>query len=299
MDNLTHALLGLTVHNSLPEKSRTTLWVSLLASELPDVDILYTFSGSSAEYLLNHRGFSHSIAAALIMAGLISLVSKKLSPGEKTGRIFLLALGCLGLHILFDIFTSWGTQFLQPFSQRWFYLDWLPIIDIVIIAVAVFFLAVGKLGILHARKAAGLAILLIGIYVFSRADWHHKLVNSLHGFYPGADKAAAIPQIYPWCWKGIVEMKDSLISGNISRSGHLDEIIQIKINAADNRQYLDKYGDNLQFEKTVQFFRYPLYKIEGDKLVINDFYYSFREVIFPLDSERQIAGRASTSGRHR
>ena len=66
MDNLTHALVGLTVNNSLPERTRTTFWVSLLASELPDVDILYVLSGSSADYLLNHRGYSHSVSALFL-----------------------------------------------------------------------------------------------------------------------------------------------------------------------------------------------------------------------------------------
>ena len=301
MDNLTHALLGLTVNNSLPEKTRTTFWVSLLASELPDVDILYVFSGSSADYLLNHRGFSHSVSAALIMAGLVALVMKKISPEEKPGSIFLLALGCLGLHVMFDIFTSWGTQFLTPFSHRWFYLDWLPIVDIFIITITTVFLVIARYNLLPKRKAAWSAILLICFYVFGRAVWHEYLVGSLKELYPKANKVAVMADLYPWHWKGLVEMEDALIAGNINgwQAKGLDSVVQRKINPAENLQYVNKYKDNQQFQKAIGFFRYPLYYRSDNKLVINDFYYNFREVIFSLDSEQQIVGKAYSPNKHR
>ena len=300
MDNLTHALLGLTVNNSLPEKNRTTFWVSLLASELPDVDILYVFSRNSADYLLNHRGFSHSVSALFLMAGLVALVTKKISPKEKLSSIFLLALGFLGLHVMFDILTSWGTQFLMPFSHRWFYLDWLPIIDIVIIAIAAVFWVIARYNLLPRRRAAWSAILLIFLYVFGRAIWHENLIGGLKGQYPKA-KVSVMADLYPWHWKGIVELENTLIAGNINgwQGKGLDSVVQRKIDRGENLQYVNMYKNNPQFQKAIGFFRYPLYYRSDNKLVINDFYYNFREVIFPLDSEKRIVGKAYSPNKHR
>src|SRR4030095_7557610 len=81
MDNVTHtligALLGETVarttqpdRRGLPGEVRRNLLVatSAIGSNLPDVDVLYSFIGGKVNYLLQHRGYSHTIIGALLLA---------------------------------------------------------------------------------------------------------------------------------------------------------------------------------------------------------------------------------------
>jgi len=81
MDNLTHtligALLGETIARTaqpdargLPADMRRDLLVAAAAigSNLPDVDVLYSFFGGKVNYLLQHRGHSHTIVGVLLLA---------------------------------------------------------------------------------------------------------------------------------------------------------------------------------------------------------------------------------------
>lgn len=294
MDNLTHALLGLTINNTLPRKNRATFWVSLVASELPDIDILYTLRDGT-DYLLNHRGLSHSIPALIMFAGLITILAKKVFPGSRSRLIFLLALGCLGLHVLFDLFTSWGTQFLAPFYAGWFYLDYLPIVDWVIIVLALLFMALGRWNRFDRRKTAFLAVVLIGVFVLFRAASHTYLVNRLQDAYPGA-KVSVVAGFSPLRWKGFVETEETLIRGNvlIHQPGKLTDVHRLKVYPTD----ISKYRNNVEFMRVTNFFRRPLYAVQGDTLVVNDFYYNFRQVVFPLDEQQTIAGKAVSRDQH-
>src|SRR5690349_1898621 len=84
MDNVTHTLIGAllgetiarTTHNSggdargLPSEVRRNLLVttSAIGSNLPDVDVFYSFIGGKINYLLQHRGYSHTILGAALLA---------------------------------------------------------------------------------------------------------------------------------------------------------------------------------------------------------------------------------------
>ena len=76
MDNITHtligALLGETIARTtqrdprgLPGEVRRNLLVttSAIGSNLPDVDVFYSFIGGKINYLLQHRGYSASTRA--------------------------------------------------------------------------------------------------------------------------------------------------------------------------------------------------------------------------------------------
>src|SRR5688572_31120703 len=80
MDNVTHtligALLGETVARTtrsdprgLPGEVRRNLLVATgtIGSNLPDIDVLYSFIGAKVNYLLQHRGHSHTIIGALLL----------------------------------------------------------------------------------------------------------------------------------------------------------------------------------------------------------------------------------------
>lgn len=88
MDNITHTIIGLGVgellHRSLPAepgdaaqttRHRLILTGCAVASNLPDLDLLLTSTlPSPLGYLLNHRGYTHTILWALPQALLLCLV---------------------------------------------------------------------------------------------------------------------------------------------------------------------------------------------------------------------------------
>ena len=132
MDTLTHALLGAAVGQITG--GRKLGWrapvVALVAAELPDLDF---FIHSAADPLLNvelHRHFTHSFAFSPVIA--LAAVLPWFFRAEfrpVRGALLLCALAGCWSHILLDACTSYGTQFLVPFSRTRFGWDFISIID--------------------------------------------------------------------------------------------------------------------------------------------------------------------------
>jgi inner membrane protein len=143
MDNVTHtligALLGETVARStssdpqgLPGEVRRNLLVATaaLGSNLPDIDVLYSFIGDKVNYLLHHRGHTHTILGALLLAGAAFAIARwLLGRGERgpSSRDLRWLAGVLTLtpllHIGMDATNNYGVHPFWPFSNRWFYGD--------------------------------------------------------------------------------------------------------------------------------------------------------------------------------
>ena len=132
MDTLTHALLGAALGQVGFGRQlgwRATV-VGVVSAELPDVDFLIH---SAADPLLNvelHRHFTHSFAFSPVIA-LAAALPWFFRAAFREHRLALFLCGLLGCwsHILLDACTSYGTQFLVPFSQRRFGWDFISIID--------------------------------------------------------------------------------------------------------------------------------------------------------------------------
>ena len=143
MDNVTHtligALLGETVARTtqpdphgLPGEVRRNLLVATAAigSNLPDVDVLYSFIGGKVNYLLQHRGYSHTIIGALLLAAIAFAIARwrlaRRGPPPSSRDVRWLA-GVLALtpllHIGMDFTNNYGVHPLWPLLNRWFYGD--------------------------------------------------------------------------------------------------------------------------------------------------------------------------------
>ena len=110
----------------------------ILASNLPDSDIVTAFDGSLA-YFAAHRGPTHgplgiagfALLAALLVVGWRALrAHSRPRAWEEFGTLCVVGLTGTVLHVLMDLPTSYGTRVLSPFVDTWFALDWLPIIDV-------------------------------------------------------------------------------------------------------------------------------------------------------------------------
>ena len=173
MDNLTHSLFGLTLARTpLSRAGRGTTAVLLLASNAPDIDVVLT-AGGAANYLEFHRGPTHGplgvIGLGFVVAGMVWLWLKRqqrqsTDPPASFAMLWAVAMIGVVCHILMDLPTSYGTRPLSPFSWTWFAVDWMPIVDIYLLAIlggALLFARAGRDGPARVRRRRNAAIALV------------------------------------------------------------------------------------------------------------------------------------------
>jgi inner membrane protein len=150
LDNVTHtligALLGESAARSTPAPAsdrendvRRTMFLSVMVvgSNLPDLDVLYSFgSGDKLAYLLEHRGHTHTVvgalfaAAAMLVVCALALRMKRISLSRRD-RTVLVALALLAplLHIAMDSLNTYGVHPWWPIDNRWYYGDAVFIVE--------------------------------------------------------------------------------------------------------------------------------------------------------------------------
>jgi inner membrane protein len=149
MDNLTHTLIGVmvgeTLHRSLPastvlsDRARRTVAITVMAigGNLPDADIIYTtWAGTTVDYVLHHRGHTHTFPGALGLSLLLFLAvrlfwwRRKLAP-RPGDTWFLAGLSLLAtlLHLGLDFTNNYGIHPLWPLNNRWYYGDAVFIVE--------------------------------------------------------------------------------------------------------------------------------------------------------------------------
>lgn len=144
LDNLTHSLFGLTLARTpLSRAGRGTTAAILLASNAPDIDVVVTYGGA-AKYLEFHRGPTHGplgvVGLAAVVAALVWFGYKRWDRGHTDPPAtfaMLWVVSMLGVagHILMDLPTSYGIRPLSPFTWAWFGVDWMPIVDVYLLAI--------------------------------------------------------------------------------------------------------------------------------------------------------------------
>ena len=125
MDTLTHALSGaLLARATAPQNAddRTLplgrrLLVGFLAAAAPDLDFVISYIGP-VEYLLHHRGATHSLVLlplwAYLLARLCAVTWRRDRPWHAYFGVIALSLG---IHIAGDWITSFGTMVFAPLSD--------------------------------------------------------------------------------------------------------------------------------------------------------------------------------------
>ncbi len=103
------------------------LLAAAVVSVLPDADSLGFRLGIPYDHVMGHRGFSHSIAFALVVGFLGILLASRLR-ANRTAAFWVLFVSTVS-HGLLDALTSGGlgVAFFSPFSNRRFSFPWQPI----------------------------------------------------------------------------------------------------------------------------------------------------------------------------
>lgn len=229
MDNITHTLVGLMLSRAggfSSSKARGEKGASLmimLAANAPDMDT-YNFLTDPLAYLQVHRGYTH----ALPFAPLVALVPLLLVKAFTHTRFTLVTLatyaGCLIAvisHLLLDWTNVYGVRLMLPFNAKWYRLDATDIVDPVILGVLLLALAAPALSRLvtsemGGRKSQGprrgwacFALLAVLFYDSGRWMAHGRAVSIVDSFsYRGAP--AEHVNVFPvrlavTRWRAVVE----------------------------------------------------------------------------------------------
>lgn len=205
MDNLTHSLFGLTLARTpLGRAGRGTTAALLLASNVPDADIVVTLGGA-AKYLEFHRGPTHGplgiaglavVVAGLVWGGVRRWRKPDAGPDASFTHLWLISmLGILG-HVLMDLPTSYGTRPLSPFTWTWFTTDWMPIVDIYLLAILAGGLWLGRQAPGAARWRRSARVATVTLLLMSA---HYGLRATLHDAAVQRAPEAFGPRLPAWC----------------------------------------------------------------------------------------------------
>lgn len=137
MDPITHAASGAVAMLAMPNRpaSRWAVPLAALAAASPDVDVL--MANTPLQFLLLHRGITHSLFFAPLLGLVLALVGCSLwrtqTPGHwRFAKTWLFMTAMVLLHIWLDCITTYGTMIFLPFSHMRVRLNAVFIIDLLV-----------------------------------------------------------------------------------------------------------------------------------------------------------------------
>lgn len=239
MDSVTQLLFGgvIAAAGFRARLGRRAVIAGGAIATLPDLDVLadLVIEPSVINVWLHHRGISHSfpvtlVAGAAIGAGIWAAERLRRRPKDATEdtarRRAWLWLGALSMvtHPLLDLFTSYGTQLLAPFSTARFAIHAMPIIDPLYslpLLAAFLFALLTRCHADAAARAAQLVLLYIALYTTMAwgvgrhmEDRAREELRALHPAGAAAARVDAYPIIFQIWWRRIVaDLPDEILVG--------------------------------------------------------------------------------------
>jgi inner membrane protein len=250
LEPLTHFLTGACLGRAgLNRKTALATLTLTLATESPDIDMLAYFGGSVSGFA-HHRGFTHSIIGAPLLAALIlGMVRGIYALMKARGRdtktpinwklLYLYAVfGCL-IHLFQDFTNNYGVRPFAPFNLKWYSWDIVFILDpIMMLALLLGLIVPGILKLIsdevgssrqqfRGRGGAIAALVCLALVILVR-DFEHRraltLMSSVTYQNQEALRVSAFPKpLSPFEWNGVVETSNffQLLPVDVS-SGQLD-----------------------------------------------------------------------------
>lgn len=211
MDAVTQGVLGATVGQAaLGHKMGNRAGVvALLGGMAPDLDLVIRSSRDPLMALVFHRHFTHALVF-IPVGGLVVGTLAWLLFRRKLGWRMAVAAATIGYATagLLDVMTSYGTQYLWPFTDVRLAWDWIGIIDLfftlpLVIGTAVAFKRRTRLPALVGLGVA-LAYLLLGIVQHERAQSVQQRLAQARGH--RIERARAMPTpLNLVLWRSIYE----------------------------------------------------------------------------------------------
>ena len=190
-----------------------------LGAMLPDLDIVTHLKGR-INYLLKHRGASHSLLALGGMAlGLGSVVYSIFPSTPWMTVVFWTLIGTLS-HGVADLLNSYGAQLLWPFYRKKFTFDMVMLTDPVVFALFLFSLILSMVHPEFARNSTITAFILSITYLlfreFDRLRTRKRLVEKFH--LPKEVTIKVLPAMYrPFNWSFLIFQDERVSFGVLLR----------------------------------------------------------------------------------
>ncbi|MHB9145014.1 MAG: metal-dependent hydrolase [Symbiobacteriia bacterium] len=305
MDNLTHGLLGLAVGSLYRPDSRgpvgddgttgrAVVWGAVLAAELPDLDVFYGTSDPLSEFKY-HRGLTHSFIFAPVVAAVATAIVKIFFRRARVGPVYAFSLlAVLLAHITADLWTGWGTMSLQPFSPVRLGLDWVNIIDPVMLGILL-------AGVVYAlrrpqarRRALTMALALTLAYVGVRGTVHTLFEHQVAGRYQGAAKMAVWPDMNPIGeWEYVAQVGDQYATGRVGFRRGVVEQARVAVPDAQDPAVAAALASS-DLAPLFRFTAFPVVTDEriaggGTRLAVSDLKYGYFRFGVVLDAAGHVA----------
>lgn len=318
MDNLTHSLTGLFLSRAGCNRF-TPLATPLLviASNLPDVDILASLGGS-ATYLHWHRHLTHSLAAAPVLALAVAAILRLFRPQVALFPAAGLALIGILSHLLLDLTNTYGVRVLLPFRETWYHWDLTPVIDFWIwaalfLAVAGPFLARLVGSEIGERRKTGTgqgfavaALLFVVSYNGGRALLHNRVLGALSSRnYAGSApiRVAAFPfAINPLRWHAVAETESAYRLFDFQLPLGFDPSVAKTVEKITPSPALEAASGTEPFRVMANFAQYPVYRVTpraqpegGFQIELSDLRFNFKSTAL-LNSQNQVENSAFSFG---
>ena len=130
MDSITQAVLGAAIAEAGFRKrlGARSLAFGAACGTFPDLDIISAAIDPWLD-LVAHRGPTHSVLVLPLVAAVAGFVGARIGRKGTAAQWGHLAFWALITHPLLDVFTSYGTQLLAPFSTTRYAFDAISIVD--------------------------------------------------------------------------------------------------------------------------------------------------------------------------
>lgn len=239
MDTGTHLVMGVGIAglahldpavSADPSLALAVFIGAVIGQQAPDFDTVMRLKGNAA-YIRNHRGISHSIPAVLIWTLLItaglSLFFRDIPIWHAACWVF----AAVAIHVFSDMFNSYGTQSLRPFTKKWVAWNIIHIFDPFIFISHVIAIAVWALQFAAPSTIFTVLYAFLILYYAWRTIIHRRLENKLpvldKGYIPG-ETYMLIPTVQPNKWNVLKQRNDNSFMLGELRGGWLHWVDRVK-----------------------------------------------------------------------
>lgn len=289
MDSITQIVLGAAIGELIAGKKvgyRAALW-GAVGGTIPDLDVLSALFLSPVDYLAVHRGFSHSIFFAFLVAPIVAYLPHKIFkkyPMSYSDWVKVL-FWSLFTHPILDTFTGYGTQLLNPFSDYAFEINSIFIIDPLFTLPLLFFLVLSvRLPIIHPKRKlwirSGLfvSMLYLTLTLVFKFIAYQSIRSDAKEMGIEVNRMMTIPGPFSsFLWRGLIETNDGFHQGYYSLFDKSDKIVDFHF-LPHTKHRLDSLSNELAV-KRLRWFSKNFYSVRiiEDKYVLNDLRFgSFR-----------------------
>ncbi len=297
MDTTTHALAGYMIVKTGLSKD-TGKWGTIAgvsAAIFPDVDLVM-MPFLPAEYSLQfHRNLTNSVFLIIPFSMFFAWLFVKISGVRRFWTFFLIWVIEILAHTFLDLITSYGTMILSPLSNYRFALDWVFIIDLLLVSTFLFPLIALHIWKKWGQTLARVSVVLAALYV-ALCAYNHSWALSLAKSYAVqkglvTEKLASLPQpLSPFNWGNYILTEERIYQGFVNLIGAEDK-------STGGKNFLSRFLHSyqpisqLQYQEWGRFDNSPWVEKALRLEAVKTFYWFAR---FPVARDRGIV-----NGNHR